>query len=426
MTATDSYGSVVAPLDIYDDGFLGCPHPRLAEARRACPVLPLTREGWWIVTRDEDVRRVLRDTETFSSAVHRHSPPPPEVADAVAAVRAKGWPYTNALGTNDAPVHTRYRRLVNKVFTARSLTWMEPLLEATVEELAAALPHDVEIDFMSFAGALPIWAISRILGLPDEMRDDVRRWTAASTASIGARPSAADWVRHEQDLLDYQLTIAAELDKGGSGGEGLIYRLAQAAADEQDLAEDQQPLGTGVLLTLIREMVVAGNETTGKAIAEGVRMFGADPQVWERIRAEPEYADRLAEESLRLASPSQSAMRRVTRDVTLGETLLPAGSHVVVSLVSANRDEALYAEPDEFDGERANARRHLAFGLGPHACVGAALARMEMTLCFRALARHVRAIRPAATEVPYTRSFMLRGPLEFRVRVDRRDGRGHA
>ncbi len=406
-------------LDIYDDAFLACPHARLASLREHCPLQPLSQEGWFIVTRDEDVRRVLRDPKTFSSTVHRHAPPPAEVADAVAEIRAKGWPYTNALGTNDAPVHTRYRKLVNKVFTPRSLGWMEPLLEQTAEELAAGLPNGGPIDFLEdFAGRLPIWAISRILGLPDSQRDDVRRWTIASTASIGAQPAAADWVRYENDLLDYQLTVAAELERGKvDPSHGLIHQLAQVASEEGD----GEPIGTGVLLTLLREIVVAGNETTGKAIAEGVRMFGSDPAQWERLRADPGYADALVEESLRLSSPAQSALRRVTEDVTLGGRDLPAGSVIVISLVSANRDEERFAEPDDFRTDRENGRQHIAFGLGPHACVGATLARMEAIAGLQALSRHVVAIRPASDEpLRYTRSFMLRGPLEFPVLIERR------
>ncbi len=425
MSTTDESTAVhgdSTPLDIYDDAFLACPFPKLAELRKDEPVGELTQDGWFIISRDEDVRRVLRDTKTFSSSMNRHAPIPPEAAEAVAAIRAKGWPYTNALGVNDAPVHTRYRKLVSKVFTPRSLSWMAPLLETTAEELAAGLPDGGPIDFLEeFAGRIPIWAISRILGLPDAKRDDVRRWTIASTASIGAQPSPADWVRYEEDLLDYQLTIAAELEIGKTDpGEGLIHQLAQAAVNEE-VGADEAPLGTGVLLTLIREMVVAGNETTGKAITEGVRMFGADPAVWERLRQDPSYAEVLVEESLRLSSPAQSALRRVTEDTELSGCPVTAGSVVVVSLVSANRDDERFAEAEEFDAERDNVRQHIAFGLGPHACIGATLARMEAIAALQSLSRHVISIEPASDEpLKYTRSFMLRGPLAYPVMINRR------
>src|SRR5206468_649963 len=112
--------------------------------------------------------------------------------------------------------------------------------------------------------------------------------------------------------------------------------------------------------------------------------------VWDRVRADPDHADAIVEEALRITSPSLSAHRRVTRDTVLGGVGLPAGSIVVVSLASANRDENVFAEPDRFDpGRGTEVRQHVAFGHGVHMCVGAGLARLELGIAVRTLAEHV-------------------------------------
>jgi cytochrome P450 len=435
MSATSDVGTGTkaqtgtARVDLDDPGFLRCPYPALAAARQDGGVVPAGRQGWFLVARADLVREVLRDTATYSSAVHKHSQPPPDVADEVAAIRAQGWPYTPGLGTSDPPVHTRNRRLVNQSFTPRGLAWMEPLVADVAHELAAALPSGSTTDFVAaFAQPLPVWAISEILGLPPRHRADVVDWTRAATASIGARPAADRWVADELTLLELQRVLATALEeqRGDDGGNGrLIGQLAAAAAE----ADPDQEISTGLLLTMLRELLVAGNETTAKTIAQVVLLTDGREDVWERLRREPEHADAVAEEALRVTSPSLSAHRRVTTDTVLGGVPLPAGATLVLSLVSANRDEAVFADPERFDPgrEARELRQHLAFGQGPHMCVGAGLARLELRIALRALAAVVRRIDVVDPEsVAYNESYMLRGLLALPVVVTRLDSSSSA
>jgi cytochrome P450 len=410
-------------IDIDDSAFLQCPFPDLARAREASGVCPVPSRGWYIVTRAELVREVLRDTARFSSQVHRHSEPPPEVQAEVAVIRAKGWPYTPALGTNDPPVHTRYRKLVNQVFTPRALLWMEPLVVQAADELARALPDGKAIDFFTaFAQPLPIWAISRILGLPDSRRADVQRWTRAATASIGARPEASQWVEFESDLLDMQFALAEALEQHRrTPSDQVLSQLAAALDAAADDDSGEAPLSTAVLLTLLRELVVAGNETTARLITEIARLLSKQPDEWSRVRADPARAELIAEEALRWASPSQSAMRRVTEDTELGGVPLAAGTTLVVSFAGADRDEAVFDDPDRFDPDRPGLRQHLAFGQGPHICVGAGLARMELRIAIQTLARHVDELTVVdEASLQYTQSYLIRGLEGLPVTVGRR------
>ena len=414
-----------ARVGLDDPEFLRCPYPALAAARAAGGVVPAGRPGWFLVARADLVREVLRDTATYSSAVHKHSKPPPEVAEEVAAIRARGWPYTPGLGTSDPPVHTRNRRLVNQTFTPRGLAWMEPLVAGVAAELAAALPDGADgtaVDFVAaFAQPLPVWAISEILGLPAAHRADVVAWTRAATASIGARPAAGRWVADELALLELQEVLAGALDEqrgdGPDGSGRLIGRLAAAAE-----ADPEQEISTALLLTMLRELLVAGNETTAKTIAQVVLLTDGREEVWERLRREPEHADAVAEEALRVTSPSLSAHRRVTADTELGGVAIPAGSTLVLSLAAANLDPAVFTDPERFDPGRdpRELRQHLAFGQGPHMCVGAGLARLELRIALRTLAAAVRRIDVVDPgSVTYNESYMLRGLLELPVVVTR-------
>ncbi len=414
--------SVLDGLDLFDPQFQSNPPAVYEQLRRSGAVHYLPRHGWYLVTKAETAREVLRDAERFSSRVHKHTQPPAEVADEVAQIRAQGWRYTPALGTNDPPDHTRLRRLVQRAFTPRSLAWMEPLVRQTAEELAARLPGGAELDFLAaFAEPLPVWAISRVLGLPESRRDDIRRWSVAAAASIGGMPEPMAWIENERTLLHYQQTMAAEIEQvRRAPREGLLSTLVQAA-DNPDPGEDPIPMAQ--LLTLLRELVIAGNETSGKLITDIVRLLDTRPGEWDRIRSEPERARLVVEEALRWATPSQTAFRRATTDTQLAGVDIPAGSVLVVSFASANRDEDVYPDAARFDPDRGGLQQHLSFGMGKHACIGSPLARMEGVIATQILAQQIDALTVIDPEqLRYNASFMVRGLLRLPVRVRRRPG----
>jgi cytochrome P450 len=167
--------------------------------------------------------------------------------------------------------------------------------------------------------------------------------------------------------------------------------------------------------------MVAGNESTLRLLADIVWQLDAKPEEWERVRADPARADKIVEEAVRLASPSAAVFRRVVEDTTLGGVPIPAGSTLVVSLLSANRDESVFAGGDQFDPDRPPAQRHIAFGQGIHACIGNVLARMEARHAVRALAKHVDRIDIIRDEpLRYLPSLIVRGLVALPVQIRRR------
>src|SRR3984957_3183281 len=318
-------------LDPFTEDFQQFPFATLALLRERAPVHAMAQAGWYIVTTIELAREVLTAPVRFSNQVSRRTSPPAEVANEVAAIRSQGFGYVPTLLLNDPPAHTRYRRMVQRALTPRALAWMEPLIADVAQELASALPDGTTIGLIeTFARPLPVWAISRVLGLPDDRRDDVRRWTDAATATIGAQLAPARWAQVERDLLDYQLTIAAELDRRRQEPrDDLLSMLLASAADR---GPGEEPIGTAELVSLTRELMVAGNESTLRLLADIIWQLDSSPREWDRARTDDARAQQLAQEAVRMASPSAAVFRRVVQDTTLGGVPLPAGSTLVVSL----------------------------------------------------------------------------------------------
>lgn len=406
-------------VDPYADGFQQCPFPVYAQLRATAPVYEVPDQGFFMVTTMELVREVLRDPATFANSVHsrRRSEPPPEIVDEIAAIRAQGFPYQAALGLNDPPRHTRYRSLVTRAFMPRALQWMDPLVTSAARELVAGLPDGGTVDIVeSLAWPLPVYAISRVLGLPDSWRDDIARWSEAATASLGSHVTAERWLTAERDMLDFQQRIVPELDRRRA--EPTDDLLSSLVAPDPE----QGALTNAELVWLVRELIVAGNETTTKLLTDLVLRLHDRSGEWALMRTDPARVGNVVEEGLRLSTPAQGMFRRVTRQVTLGGVDLPEGALVFLAFVSANRDEAIFLDPDAFDPGRPGVRQHVAFGQGIHSCVGNVLARMEATAVLRELAGRTDRLEVFEPEaVRYTSSFFLRGIKRLTVVVHPRD-----
>lgn len=403
----------------HDDAFYQDPFPTYALLRSEAPVYEIPdTPGLFFVTTWSLVREALMDPARFSNVMPhaRRTSPPAEVAADVEALRAQGYPYTPALGTNDPPQHTRYRKMVNRAFTVRSLTWMEPLVDEVADTLAAALPNDEVVDIMEAVTIpLPVWAIMRILGLDDKYRDDLRRWSDSSNASLGGKLTADRWIETERDVLEYQQVICRELDdRREHPRDDLLSTLVQAEPGET-------PLTNAELVWLVRELIVAGNETTIRALADIILNLDTMPGVWDRLRDDEQFRRGVVEEGIRLAAPVMGLWRKATCDTEIGGVMIPADSTLFLAFSSANRDDSVFEEPDAFDPLRQNVREHLAFGHGIHVCVGAGLARIEAMSALRALADNVSALEVVDRDaLRYGPSYGLRGLMGLPVRVRRR------
>ncbi len=352
----------------------GVPHQWFETLRREAPVYwhpePDGGPGFWCVTRYEDVVTVNRDNQTFSSnrgAVFMWDLPPEDLEQ-----------QRLMMLNMDPPIHTRYRRLVNKGFTPR----MIDELEATIRERTRSILDKVaprgECDFVvDVAAELPLQVIADILGVPQADRHKMFDWSNRMIGSEDPEYGVSQEQAQEasMELFAYAAKLAEEKRAQDPHGADLISVLSEAEVEGEQLTQLEIDLFF-MLLT------VAGNETTRNLISHGMLMLLDNPDQLARLRDHRELLPGAVDEMLRCASPVMHFRRTATRDLTLGDTAIAEGDKVVIWYASANRDETVFTDPMRFDIERSP-NEHVAFGGGgPHFCLGANLARMEIRVIF--------------------------------------------
>jgi cytochrome P450 len=397
------------------------PFPYYRCMRETSPAWRLPGSELWFVTRHDLVAAMLRDTATYSSAFGTtpNEPPKAHLVEQLDAIKRQGPERLPTMLTVDPPDHTRYRATVARAFNARSIAALRPLVEAIVDEELDRVIGAGTVDFRTaFARPVPVRVIIAALGLDPARQDDIGRWSDDSTASIGSMLSDERTVEAQWGILEFQRYMVAELtDRQRAIRDDVVSMLVAADLPLPD--GTTRPMVMGELIGILQQLIGAGNETTTKLLSEIVRLLDANPIEWQRLRADPSRAAIVVEEALRLATPTQAMYRRVTRDVDIEGVHVPEGARVVLVYAAANRDPAVFPDPDRFDPDRVNVREHLAFGAGVHFCIGAPLSRLETTIAVEQIARQVGAIRLAPENTfEYEPSYMLRGLHRLLVELD--------
>ncbi|WP_163510896.1 cytochrome P450 [Fodinicola acaciae] len=373
--------------------------PLFAELRRdqpLCRVQLAYGEPAWMATRYDDVKLVLGDPRfSRAAAVDRDEP---------RSRTHKGAP-GNIL-SYDPPEHSRLRRLVTKAFTVRRVEQ----LRARAEEIAGGLvdnltaPADLVEDF---ALPLPITVICEMLGVPYEDRVDFRTWSDAFLSTTRFTPSEVAY--NVGQLREYMAGLIAQ--RREASRDDLLSGLVAARDDEDRLSEDE-------LLAMAEGLLVAGHETTASQIPNFVYTLLTHPQQLAELRTDLGLVPQAVEELMRyvpLGAGGGSA-RYALEDVEVGGVVVNAGEPVIAAIASANRDEAVYTDPDRLDLHRKEAS-HVGFGHGPHHCLGAPLARMELQVALRTLLTRLPGLRLAvpAEEVVWRVGSATRSPAQLPV-----------
>ncbi|MFC5822971.1 cytochrome P450 [Nonomuraea insulae] len=303
----------------------------------------------------------------------------------------------------DPPDHTRLRALVSRAFTPRMLERLRARIEAITAELIAALPEETDL-VSGLAYPLPVMVISEMLGVPPEDHDRFRGWSEILARGLDpmlTEDHMSETGRAGREFRDYFRELAAI--RRERPGEDLLSALTQV----RELSEPEL-LATCVLL------LVAGHETTVNLIANGVLNLARHGL----LRHASERPKHVVEEVLRYDPPVHLTTRVALEDTELGGVPLPKGTEVMVLIGAANRDPAVFPDPDRFDVTREPSR-HLAFGLGIHFCLGATLARMEGEIVLSALATAAPGLELADAAPPYKENVVLRGLATLPVRLRR-------
>lgn len=392
-----------------------CPFPFYAAMRREVPVYAVPGAGFFIVSRFDDCLHVLKHPEIFSSnsgpGLRR------EPTEEMLAIWRGGYMPVNTLLSNDPPDHARYRSLVSRAFSARRVAALEPSVRVIANELVDGLIDDGEVELISqFGVGLPLTVIADALGVPREDMPAFKRWSDDSVAPLGGMISYERELECLRSIVEFQRYFEAALnERRERPRDDILTDLLNARLD------GLEPLNMAEMLSILQQLLVAGNETTTNMIGSAMLLLLRHPEQLAAVRDNPGLIPNLVEEALRLESPVQGLFRVAKQDTELGGTAIPAGARLIVMYGSANRDDGEFADAERFDVRRQNAREHLAFGQGIHFCLGAALARLEGIIAIETLLSRLKDIRLAEgkNDFTHTPNVILRGLKALHLEFER-------
>lgn len=380
MTSADAISPDL--LDISDArAFLnGHPHDAYDRLRQSDPVHrvadPLGGEPYWLLTRHEDIRAVSLDTANWTSTrgsrvmeAGRAALLEPDVVDAVRR---------NMLAV-DPPEHSEFRKPLVSSFTARALSSIEQSVAQAVEGLLDGFAGRDEIEIVSeFSGIIPIKALCLLLGVPDADEQAIFDWTnvmvGVSDPEYGI--SAEETSRIHREVFAYGRALMDERRKGDDDDVLSIVARMEIGG---------KPFLGPELDGMIALLLAAGNETTRNSLTGGILALARFPEERRKLATNPDLMNGAVEELLRFVTPVIQMARTANNEVLLGGKSIPAGDKVVLLYGAANHDPALFVDPHSLHLDRANAREHLAFGIGVHHCLGAHMARLQMRIALRLL-----------------------------------------
>ena len=336
-------------------------------------------KGYWLVTKHADVKEVSKRSDVFGSSPDGAIPTWPQdmTRDAIDLQKS-------VLLNMDAPQHTRLRKIISRGFTPRAVGRLEDELRERARKIAQTAAAAGAGDFVEQVSCeLPLQAIAGLLGVPQEDRDKLFRWSNEMTAGEDPEYADVDPAMSSFELITYAMKMAEERAKNPT--DDIVTTLIEADIDGEKLSDDE--FGFFVVM-----LAVAGNETTRNSITHGMIAFSQHPDQWELYKKErPATA---ADEIIRWATPVSAFQRTALEDTELGGVTIKKGERVVMSYRSANFDDEVFDSPHQFNILR-DPNPHVGFGgTGAHYCIGANLARMTINLIFNAVADEMPDLNP--------------------------------
>ncbi len=419
----------LADIDLTDLDTLACPYDAYKTLRAEAPVYLMPQTGAYVVSRYDLVMEAVRNTEIFSSQVGQADATSTGGVTAYPEVKElferEGHHFANTMISADPPVHTKYRALVDRAFTASRVRGMQDYIEATVNELIDAFIDRGEVELVEeFAIKLPTYIIADQLGVPRKDADKFKAWSDAAVP-IGLDLGREHELERARLVIEFQKYFAAVVEAARiAPRDDIISALVTAQIEDLDGSNGgkERPLDMAETLSIIQQMLVAGNETTTNAIGSGLLLLLDNPDQLRALREGDDATIKtFVEEVVRLEAPVRGLFRVTTCDTELGGYKIPAGSPVMLRWAAANRDENVFENGDELDVCRRNAGAQIGFGVGVHFCVGAMLARAEMFWAFKTLLARMDNIRLANPDqkLAYHPNFILKGLVDLPLKFDK-------
>lgn len=383
----------VDDMDLMDPAVQECPYGYYARLRAQAPVYRMPNTGFHLVTGFDVAREAIRQPDLFLSGVSPMALAddgiPQEIID---IYTSGGWLPLASCSTSDPPQHTRIRRFLEGLFTAERVRRATPMIDKVAAELIEGFGERTQVAFvLDFAHPLPMYVIADLIGVPRSDIAHFKAWSDAIVEPFSLMVTRERRIECAKLVVEMQQYFAAMIAERRREPRDDMLTEAIEHRDADGSAFDMQELIT--ILTI--DLLASGNETTTAAISSGMKLLLEDPAPIAAVRQNPKLLENLAEEILRLESPAQGMFRRCAASARLGDVELAEGELLSIRFGAANRDPGQFPDPDRIDLRRRKPGNHLAFGVGRHVCVGAALARQELISAFRALLDRLDDFRPA-------------------------------
>ncbi len=398
----------VEEYDLYDPETVETPWEYYAALRSQAPVHQVPGGMVMVSTYDLCVE-AIRDPETFSSKFIQKMSGGTAGADG-------NYMGPETLLSNDPPEHTYFRKLVNKTFSPTRVKKMQPYIEQITSDLIDRILEGPTtfnaVD--AFAVPLPLTVIADQLGVPRSDLDNFKIWSDATIVPIGGMATPEQLIESLKLVEELKAYLAERCREAkASPRDDMISDLVTADVGGERPIEEKE------VISLLQQFLVAGNETTTNLISATLMFLFQNPEEYEKLKADPTLLPNAIEEALRLETPTSGMWRVATRDTELGGVEIAEGSMVMLRYAAANRDEAVFEDPDTFKIDRPNAKEHLAFGLGIHFCPGAALSREEARAGVGRILERLPNLRLApGNDFKHHPSVLLRGLIRLDVEFD--------
>jgi cytochrome P450 len=405
---TGKGGPILETGSLIDPEISARPKPYYDAMRADDPVHFDPKLNMYLVSRYEDIQVVQRDPITFSVYEGYNAQYAKGFFEEFKQIleRDGGGYFPDAI-MSDPPYHTRIRKLMDNAFSAHRVRELEPLITDIIVDVLNKMPDQGPVDVVkAFSVPVTIRVICEQLGIAQYNADKIQRWSLAVTAQIGRMQNREQMIENAKDLCELQHFLIAQIkDRQENPKEDMISDLVHARTD--DSAEPT--LTFKEVVSLVRALMIAGNETTATAMTNMFYILATQPKVVETLKGaadDDRLLSRFVEELLRIEPPVRGLSRMTTKEVEVGGKILPKGAHLLLMYASANDQEDVFPCPRDFDMERSNLGRHVAFGGGPHRCIGLSLARMEIRVAAREVIKRLDnfKLEIPVEEIPYLKT----------------------
>jgi hypothetical protein len=409
------FSAAARNLDPLDPTFLKDPFQTLATLRNEEPIFFHEGLGYWVVTRMEHARAILRDAENFSADIVL-DPIVPLYPSTIATFQENGFTTGGGSLVNDVnPEHDERRKWLSSALTPTKLREFEPIVSETVAKSVDMFVKRGSADLVKdLAYDVPAVVLLRFLGIPEQDLERVKKWAAPTTLFSWGRPTEAEQ-NHMADMLgEYWHYAKAHIERLKHKPGDDVVSLALRGQAEKGLWTDDE------LIRMVLNFTFAGHETTTNSAANAFYLLLTHPESWQALVADPSLIPNAVEECIRFGPSVISHRRRAVNDIDIGGATIKSNDKILIYFAAANRDNAVFENGEMFDIRRQGANRHVTFGFGWHTCFGAPLARLELRAMLKELATRLPhlSLAPDQTFTYSPVNSTMRGPNHVLVHWD--------